>query len=267
MRLSEMYIYRVKSLAGFSVSHSEVSPLGLKNDRMMMLVDENGVFVSQRKYPQLASIRLEEAPQGKLIFSSDENNSIVLNTDTEFSNNRIDVEVWKDICSGYVAADSVNQWFSAFLDKPVRLVNYDTQKLRATDPDYSIQGDAVSFADGFPLLVISQASLDELNTRLDGPVSMRNFRPNLVVDGCPPFAEDDWQQIKVGDVVFDAVKRCSRCVLTTVNPDTGQKRSDGEPLKTLSQYRRGPGGVFFGMNLIPRNVGTISLQDKVEIIA
>lgn len=267
MQLSEIYVYRVKSLAGFSISKSEVSPLGLKNDRMMMLVDENGVFISQRKYPQLALIKLQEKTNAELTFLSGENNSLVVNLDADFTANSVDVEVWKDRCSGYVATDPVNQWFSAFLDKQVRLVNYNLNNPRPTDPDYSIKGDAVSYADGFPLLVISQASLAELNARLDTPVSMRNFRPNLVVDGCEPFAEDDWKQIKIGEIVFDAVKRCSRCVLTTVDPDSGQKRPDAEPLKTLSQYRRGPGGVFFGMNLIPRNTGTLNLQDKVEIIA
>jgi uncharacterized protein len=114
--------------------------------------------------------------------------------------------------------------------------------------------------------VISQASLEDLNQRLPTAVSMQRFRPNIVISGSAAFAEDTWQQIKIGEVAFDAVKRCSRCILTTVDPHTGQKDPNTEPLRTLGQYRRGDGGVYFGMNLIPRSSGTLKLNDKLTVL-
>jgi uncharacterized protein YcbX len=140
--------------------------------------------------------------------------------------------------------------------------------VRGVDPDYGQVGDEVSFADGFPLLLISEASLADLNGRLETPVSMRRFRPNLVVDGERAYAEDQWRRIRVGDVEFEGAKNCSRCVFTTIDPDTGVKDPTREPLRTLGGYRRKPqGGVYFGQNLIPRSGGAIHVGDRVEILA
>ncbi|VAW80212.1 Flavodoxin reductases (ferredoxin-NADPH reductases) family 1, partial [hydrothermal vent metagenome] len=134
-------------------------------------------------------------------------------------------------------------------------------------PDYGNPGDEVSFADGFPMLLITEASLNDLNTRLEHPVSMRRFRPNLVVDGDRPYAEDNWHRIRIGEVEFEGVKNCSRCIFTTIDPDTGIKNPATEPLRTLSQYRRRPeGGVYFGQNLIPRSGGKVRVGDKIELI-
>lgn len=138
---------------------------------------------------------------------------------------------------------------------------------RQIDPDVAQPGDFVSFADGFPLLLISEASLEDLNRRLAAPVSMRRFRPNLVINGFGPYAEDNWRRIRIGDVIFEGVKNCSRCVFTTINPDTGIEDPRLEPLRTLGLYRRRSGGdVFFGQNLIPRTEGSIRLNDAVEIL-
>jgi uncharacterized protein YcbX len=139
--------------------------------------------------------------------------------------------------------------------------------VRTVNPEYGQAGDQVSFADGFPLLLISEASLADLNSRLDAPVEMRRFRPNLVVDGNRPYAEDNWQRIRVGDVEFAGVKNCSRCVFTTIDPDSGVVHPDKEPLRTLSTYRRRPqGGVYFGQNLIPRSGGVIRVGDPVTVL-
>jgi uncharacterized protein YcbX len=138
--------------------------------------------------------------------------------------------------------------------------------VRPVDPVYGQPGDAVSFADGFPLLLISEASLADLNSRLAEPVDMRRFRPNLVVDGAVPYAEDGWRRFRVGEVEFEGVKNCSRCVFTTVDPDLGVKHPALEPLKTLGSYRRrAGGGVFFGQNVIPRGTGVIRVGDAVTL--
>lgn len=269
MQLTEIYIYPVKSLVGDSLKQSQVTPLGLKNDRLMMLVDDNGLFISQRKDPQLALIKVTFNEQG-IIFNAphlaDPKQQTIHLELKDFTHKKVPVEVWGDHCFGYEAPTEINQWFSHYLNKNVRLINYSHETPRPSDPEFSKAGDVVSFADGFPLLLIGENSLNDLNDRLEQPVTMQSFRPNLVVDGIEAFAEDDWQQIKIGDVVFDLVKPCSRCVLTTVDPKTGIRRSDGEPLKTLAKYRRAAGGVIFGMNLIPRNQGTISINDKVILI-
>ena len=264
IKLTGIRVYPVKSLPAIHFEQNEVQPQGLKDDRLYMLVDENGLFITQRKYPQLALIKVQ---QTECSFSFVAENRLPITIDeTNFQTETLKVKIWQDECVGLVADVKVNQWFSQYLGFPVRLVRYNHQAPRAIDGNYSQPDDIVSFADGFPLLVISQASLNDLNSKLETPVSMTNFRPNIIVDGCDAFAEDDWKQIRIGEVIFDAVKRCSRCVLTTVNPETGKRSENGQPLKTLSQYRKAEGGVFFGMNLIPRSAGTIQVNDMIEFI-
>jgi uncharacterized protein len=261
MKLTNISIHPVKSLAGISVDTAQVNPFGLADDRNMMLVDDNGIFITQRKFPQMALIRTF-VENGVLSVTAPNLPEIQLN---QFENKAIEVEVWGDHCYGFVACSKINQWFSQYLGFSARLVNYDHQQPRTSDPKFSLSNDIVSFADGFPLLVISQASLDDLNTRLKSPVTMQHFRTNLVIDGFDAYAEDNFKNIKIGNIQFEAVKPCSRCVLTTVNPETGIKSLDTEPLRTLSQYRKTDMGVIFGMNLIPRNRGIISVGDCVEV--
>lgn len=262
--LTGIRTYPVKSLAGILQESIEVQPQGLKDDRLYMLVDENGLFITQRKYPQLALIKVQQVAYGFSFFV--ENQLILTIEDSNFQMETLKVKIWNDECVGLVANEKVNQWFSQFLGFPVKLIKYNHQAPRPIDPLFSQPKDIVSFADGFPLLVISQASLNDLNSKLELPVSMNNFRPNIIVNGCDAYAEDNWKQIRIGEVVFDAVKRCSRCVLTTVDPKTGIKSDKGQPLKTLSQYRKEDGGVLFGMNLIPRSKGLIRINDNLEII-
>ena len=176
------------------------------------------------------------------------------------------VTVWKDQVKAVAPSEAADAWFSEWLDKPVRLVQMTDDIHRSVDPDYGRPGDEVSFADGFPLLLITTASLEDLNRRLAQPVPMRRFRPNLVIEGAEPYAEDTWTRLRIGEVEFEGVKNCSRCVFTTIDPETGTKSADGEPLKTLGTYRLGEGGIYFGQNLIPRSGGTLRVGDPVEIL-
>jgi uncharacterized protein YcbX len=262
--LTDIRIYPIKSLAGIQLSQAEVQPQGLCDDRLFMLVDENGMFITQRKYPQLALLNTHSSVEGLRIDTT--NFSSLTIKETDFTAKTTSVKIWQDECLGIIATEQVNQWFSHYLGFPVKLIKYNKNAPRPVDPNYSSPNDIVSFADGFPLLVITQTSLNDLNSKLETPVSMTNFRPNIVVDGCEAYAEDDWKRIQIGDVKFDAIKRCRRCVLTTVDPKTGMKSENGQPLKVLSQYRKSEGGVFYGMNLIPRSKGIIRVTDKVEII-
>ena len=262
MQVSKLAIYPVKSLNGIDQSNSKVVATGLEHDRMMMLVDENNRFITQRKYPQMALIKLS-GDYGNLRVVAPDMPEIELSRN--FSADSQQLDVWGEACHGFVADDVINHWFSEFLQKQVRLMRYDLDTPRPLDPDFSKAGDIVGFADDSPLLAISEESLADLNGRLSHPVNFRNFRPNIVFKGTTAFQEDGWKELQIGEVKFDVAKRCSRCILTTVDPDTGEKREDGEPINTLGEYRRSRQGIMFGINLIPRSKGTIKVSDTILV--
>jgi uncharacterized protein YcbX len=264
LKLSKINIYPIKSVTGFSLKESIVEPQGLADDRLYMLVDNNGLFITQRKYHQLALVN-SEIINNKLIINAPNCKALEISLD-DFSPEITTVTVWKDSCEVFIANNKVNQWFTQYLNFSVRLVKYNKVMPRKSDPDYSQENDIVSFADGFPLLLTSSESLKDLNSRLETAVTMNHFRANLVIDGFSEFEEDHWKKIKIGTINFDVVKPCSRCILTTINPATGVKNTEREPLKTLTEYRKEKGGVMFGMNLIPRSHGIISMNDKVLVL-
>jgi len=234
-------------------------------DRRWMLVDDEGKFMTARQHPTLAMVETRFAGD-VLQVNADDRQPLQLSLQPPDSET-LKVTVWRDQCDALLAGKEADAWFSEYLGISCRLVQMTDDQVRGVDPGFGQPGDEVSFADGFPLLLLSEASLQDLNSRLDEDVSMRRFRPNLVVDGEQPYAEDNWQRLRVGEVEFAGVKNCSRCVFTTVDPDTGIKHPDKEPLRTLGSYRRRPeGGVCFGQNLIPRSGGVIHVGDAVEII-
>ena len=177
------------------------------------------------------------------------------------------VWIWGQACSALDAGDAAARWMSDALDKPVRLVAMDDRYKRRPDPDCTLPGDEVSFADCYPVLAIGRSSLDDLNTRTPAPASMRRFRPNFVVSGGTPYEEDGWRRIRIGSVEFEGVENCERCELPTVDPDTGVPDPRREPMRTLARYRRrATGGVFLGQNLVPRGAGTVRVGDRVVVI-
>jgi uncharacterized protein YcbX len=269
IKVSEINIYPVKSLGRISMEQITVQRQGLGNDRCFMLVDSKNKLITQRTHPSLALIKVTQKGDGFLIQAPEKPNLEL--SKKSLTEKKGLVSIWKDTCSAHYVDKQTNTWFSNYLGLDVSLVSYDHSKPRKTDQLYSSNNDIVSFADSFPILVISKASLNDLNSKLKDKVTMQRFRPNLVVDGCDAFEEDQWRNIKIGDVEFEAVKICSRCILTTIDPKTGIKDKNGEPLKTLVQYRRningvkGEKGVFFGMNLIPRSIGIIKLGDSISV--
>jgi uncharacterized protein YcbX len=265
MQVTELNIYPVKSTRRIALSESEVLPRGLPWDRRWMLVDASGKFITGRQHPRLATVQTEIGDNVLHIHAAGHDSLSLPLVPRE--RRVVEVTVWKDSVDALLAGSEADAWFSGFLGLDCRLVQMTDDISRGVNPDYGRAGDQVSFADGFPLLVISEASLTDLNSRLDQPVEMRRFRPNLVIDGDLPYAEDDWRRIRVGEVEFEGVKNCSRCVFTTIDPDTGEKSPDMEPLRTLSNYRRRPeGGVYFGQNLIPRGAGVIRVGDSVTVL-
>jgi uncharacterized protein len=261
--LSRIHIFPIKSCAPTLPGQAEVEARGLRGDRRWMIVDASGKFVSARKQPRLVLIRATFSAEGlNLEAPGMPTLQLVPAADAD----RIPVTVWGDEFDALAAEPAADAWISNYLGSSARFVTMDASVSRPVDPDYSPGGDEVSFADGFPLLLISQASLDALNRRLETSVPMLRFRPNLVIAGTEPHAEDGWRSIRIGDVQFDVVKPCSRCVLTTVDPELGMFDPAGEPLRTLIGYRRTPDGVMFGQNLIARSLGEIRLGDAVEIL-
>ncbi|HEY6942263.1 MOSC domain-containing protein [Dokdonella sp.] len=266
--LSALHLFPLKSGAPLRVDAATVEPRGLAGDRRWMVVDANGAFVTGR---QVARLTLVEArPDGDAL-RLDAPGMPGLRVPAPRDGERIDTAVWGAAVSPLLADPSAHAWLHEFLGEPLRLVHMDdacTRKLKAKyDGRYGTDDDLVSFADGFPLLLVSQAALDHLNAKLAAPVPMLRFRPNLVVAGTAPHAEDGWKRIRIGAIEFEVAKACTRCVFTTVDFERGERDPAGEPLRTLTTYRRSPDGVTFGQNLIPRGHGVLRVGDAVEVLA
>ena len=264
MRVAEIRIYPVKGLRGFAVREAIVEPWGLTGDRRFMIVDAACRFMTQREWPAMAVIAANLVPGGLALSTGSGRNIRVSLPDA--AQPRVEVTIWKNRVPAVDCGPEVALWLSDVLGTPCRLVHMsEPATARPADPDFATPADHVSFADGFPLLVTTRASLDDLNARLDRPVTMDRFRTNISVEGAEPWAEDGWQDLRVGDVRFAGVKDCSRCAVTTVDQDSGVRSEDNEPLRTLARFRRKAGGrIIFGQNLIPRRLGRISVGDAVE---
>ena len=261
--LSGLHLYPVKSLAGLDLKRARLERHGLAHDRRWMVVDEAGVFLTQRQVPKMALVHTRLAAGG-LRLGAPGMPDLELDPAAAGAA-RMAVEVWGDRCNAWPVGEAADAWLSDFLGRPCRLVEMPPDGLRRVDPEYGETGDRTAFSDGFPLLLISRASLEDLNRRLESPLPMRRFRPNLVVDGCAPYAEDRWRRIRIGDLGFRVVKPCSRCVITTIDPDTAEKGV--EPLRTLSRYRRQGNKVMFGQNLIGDGAGELAVGMEVEVLA
>jgi len=262
-RLSSIHVFPIKSCGALALDVATVEMRGLAGDRRWMIVDAAGKFVTGRRQPRLTQVRA--SPEADMLaLSAPEVPPLHLRAPA--GDERIDTAVWGTAVRPLVAAAAANAWISEVLGMPARFVYMDDACQRAVDVVYAQAGDVVSFADGFPLLLISQAALDALNAKLAQPVPMLRFRPNLVVADTEAHAEDGWKRIRIGEVEFEVVKPCTRCVFTTVDIERGEFDPTGEPLRTLLGYRRSPIGVTFGQNLIPRRLGQVRIGDKVEVL-
>lgn len=248
--LTSIFIYPVKSLGGIPMREAVVQERGLQYDRRWMLVDEQGRFVSQREVAGLTSLGAAIEPPFLVIFSKNNpRHRIHLPLSppvTEMP--EIPVHIWDDQCAARLHPQDVHDWFSKTLGCPLRLVYMPDSSWRAADPKYAPEGVPVSFADGYPFLLISQASLDDLNGRLGTPLPMNRFRPNFVYSGGDAYEEDNWQNFFIGNVHFRGVKPCARCIVPTTDQDTGERAA--EPLKTLATYRKAGHRILFGQNVV-----------------
>ncbi len=268
--LSEISLYPVKSLGGISVSRWRLDSFGLFLDRRWMMVDTEGNFMTQRKYPQMARVvpkltGAEGTGPHSLILSHPQMGTFKVPV-ADLESPRVSVRVWSDQVKAVPVAEEADRWLSEAIGVSCQLVWFADDVMRQVDTRYAEKGDRTAFADGFPLLLIGQGSLDDLNRRLQEPLPMRRFRPNLVVTGATPFAEDEWCRIRIGEITLRVVKPCSRCIITTVDPDTGCY-SGKEPLRTLATYRRRGNRIYFGQNLVHEGQGEIKVGMEVRIVS
>lgn len=273
VRITALYTYPIKSCAGISHTTVQLEARGPLHDRRWMVVEDDGsdpaMFLTQRELPRLALV------QPSLV-----GDQLVINAPgmpetavplAQSAGRRMNVQVWEDACQAIDAGDELAAWFSAYLGVQTRLVRMDDDFVRPVDLRYSREPALVGFTDGYPLLVISESSLEELNRRMEArgkaSLPMNRFRPNVVVAGCAPFAEDTWHRIVIGDMPLDVVKPCARCVTTTVDQSRGLVPDKAEPLATLATFRRNEkGGVLFGQNVIHRANGRLAVGDAVNVM-
>lgn len=265
--VSDLYIYPIKSTMGISLPHADIDELGLAFDRRFVISDNSGQFITARTEPTLCLVKSTLTEKG-ISLSAPNMPTLTLSYDN-FSSQYQNVTVWGDEIAGQFCSTAASSWFSSYLQRPCQLLYFGQASSRVKNTNLD-DARRVAFADGYPLLLISQASLDELNQRLSvanqQTVTMAQFRPNIVVDNCLPFAEDSWQQIRIGDIEFQVSKPCERCIFTTINPENGIKNAEQQPLSTLKTYRQTNNGeVLFGQNLIPLNSGSIKHGDKLTV--
>ena len=258
-----IHIYPIKATRALDLDEAVVEARGLAHDRRWMLVDETGMFLTQREHARLALVQTQVGRQ-QLFVQAPSMEPLTVPFPGRGAR-RLPVQIWRDTLTAAVATPTAHDWFSRYLNFPCRLAFMDEAAVRPVDPAYDTGGDEVSFADGYPLLLTSEASLADLNTRLDGPVPMTRFRPNLVVSGFEAFAEDRWSRVRIGAVMFHAVKPCARCVVTTIDQQTASQGK--EPLRTLNRFRKQDGKVLFGENLIPEQPGVVRVGDSIEVLA
>ncbi|MCW6508686.1 MOSC domain-containing protein [Lichenifustis flavocetrariae] len=265
--VAALTIFPVKSLRGRGTASADVEAWGLAGDRRFLIVDATGRFLTQRELPAMATIEAWFDGAGLMITHPDGATLAVDRPGDEAES--LIVTVWRDRVEARAVSQTADDWLRAALGRECRLVFMaDPAAARPVDPRFGTAEDRVSFADGFPLLLTSTASLADLNGRLAEPVPMDRFRPNIVVDGALPWAEDGWKRLRVGAVTFDVVKPCARCIVTTTDQITGARHPGAEPIRTLQRFRRDAAGqVLFGQNIIPRTQGRIAEGDPIEILA
>lgn len=262
MLLSEIWCYPVKSCAGIPLERAKVGPRGIHLDRHWMLVDPDGRFVSQRQLPRMALIR-PHFVEGGLRIEAPGTSALEVGEGAHCGRT-VSVQVWRDRCAAMEVGEAASAWFSRLLGETVRLVFLPAGERRAVDHDYASSTDEVGFADGFPFLLLGRASLDDLAGRMGCALDIRRFRPNLVVAGSAPYAEDAWSRVRIGKLSFRVAKPCSRCAVTTVNPDLGER--DLDTLGALRAYRQRENRVYFGQNLIHDAAGELVAGEPVSPI-
>lgn len=264
MKVAGLFRYPVKSMRGHAVDRASIELIGMEGDRRWMVVDSQGQFKTIRQIPGMTRIdaRLTE---GGIELHEASHGSIVVERPARGVTR--EVRIWRDTVSARSADPAANAFLTEVLGEVVELVYFDGPQSRLVDQAFATPHDYTTFADGFPILITTTASLDRLNGTLAQPVGMDRFRPNIVIDNDDAWAEDGWRRVRIGAVELRIVKPCARCVITTRDQLTGAQPDPREPLFTLGRmHRAANGGIIFGQNAIPDNTGLISIGDPVEVL-
>jgi hypothetical protein len=263
LRLSGLWVYPLKSAAGLALETARVDALGLEGDRRWMLVDDDGAPLTQREQPGLVRLHALPLPDGglELVAPDLPPLSVPPPVDAE----PVELRLWGQAARGRRVGPVADAWVSEALGRPCRLLHLPDADARPV-PHPDTGGARTAFSDGFPFLLVGAGSMDALNTRTPRRFGVERFRPNLLVSGSAPFEEDDWETIRIGGIRFRVARGCPRCAVPTVDPVTGQRDPDGEPIRTLAAFRRWDGKVWFGQNLVHEGRGELRLGDAVEVL-
>lgn len=264
MTLDKIIIYPIKSLGGVNLVQSNCKFEGLEHDRRMMLVDKNGKFISQREIPEMALLKTEVSNHGINVFhvhKHEEKIHIPFDFEVLTTNQ---VQVWNHQFQAGYASPDISEWFSDILHEEIYLAKQTNDSNRNKSLIKAPGKTPLSMADGYPYLVLSSSSLDDLNSKLDKPVQFDRFRPNIIVSNEIPYEEEEWDKFNLGSTTFRMIKPCARCIMITIDQNSGEKLV--EPLKTLSTYKKRGNNVYFGMNAVVLSEGTIHVGDQLKKI-
>lgn len=266
MKVSGLHIYPIKSSAPIHLQSTRVSKHGLDHDRRWALYGEDGQVLTARQHPKLLDIQCTITYTSCLVHHNNVQIADLSNSESE-AKQTDHVKIFSYDAYGSAINSGIDDWFSDYLGKRCRLLKVNTEEVRPVLEKHGGQtGDVVAFADQAPVLIISEASLQDLNDRLNEPIKMDRFRPNIVVQGAEAFDEDNWNIVNIGATSFRVIQQCERCVFTTIDPISKQKDQNKEPLTTLSSYRKNErGGIIFGVHAVPISDGSISINDTIEI--
>ncbi len=263
-RIHSLHVYPVKSCQGIQLQQAELVKTGIKFDRHWMVVDKQGNFLSQREHPKMAAIGTN-LQTDELVLNHAHGPALRIPLKQQLKQKQlIPVTIWNDQQQAALVSKEASLWFSEILDQDCDLVYLPDDEKRPVDPQYASKDDQVGFADGFPLLVVSLAIIDQLNEYLQEDLNINRFRPNIVLSDCPAHAEDAWTAIIVNHINIHLAKPCSRCVIPSIDQQTSVKHPN--LLKTLARYRRREGKIYVGQNGIHASSGVIRVGDSVEVI-
>ena len=265
LKVSQLFIYPIKSLGGIAVSSAVVTDRGFQYDRRWMLVDSNNCFFTQREVPQMALLQVQIMDGGLKVYHKTKIDESIVIPAVAQTSEYATVQVWSDQCKAQLVSEEIDEWFSDMLSLKCRLVYMPDTSRRRVDTRYASNKEITSLSDGYPFLIIGQSSLDELNSRLIDPLPINRFRPNIVFTGGEPYEEDRMKHFIINDIHFYGVKLCARCVITTTDQDSGVRAK--EPLKTLSTYRMKNNNVYFGQNLFHEGEGSVQVGDAIEMMS
>lgn len=264
LKIEKLYIYPIKSCQGLKIGDTNIEKTGFKYDRFFAVINSKNEVLTARENSKLLTIS-SEINNDKLTLSTYGAPSISIDLN-KILIDKIDIKIFNDSAKAKIVGNETDDWLSHILQQKCRLASIDLEQLRKMKSKYNgKENDFISFSDISPIHLISEESLKDLNSKLENPITIDNFRPNIVVSGLLPYEEDNWSSIKIGDCEFEVTLRTPRCSFTTIDPITTKVDSKQEPLRTLSKYRKAGNSINFGIYLTPKKTGVIHITDKVKI--